>query len=57
MKATQPPSGGCVLKHGIPDLTIPTEPPAAFRRLCVETIVSLIYFSAHIASRLQAAVC
>ena len=33
----QPPSGGCVLKHYLPLKDKPTDDPAAFRRLCVET--------------------
>ena len=31
--------------------------PAAFRRLCVETIISYVGFDALMTSRLQAAVC
>ena len=33
----QPPSGGCVLKHGIHGVTCQNADPAAFGRLCVET--------------------
>ena len=33
---SQPPSGGCVLKH-YPQPVFNFHPPAAFRRLCVET--------------------
>ena len=34
----QPPSGGCVLKHGQTALAGERVCPAAFRRLCVETV-------------------
>ena len=33
----QPPSGGCVLKHGFDGLYLEGWDPAAFGRLCVET--------------------
>ena len=33
----QPPSGGCVLKQTAANPPCPARPPAAFRRLCVET--------------------
>ena len=35
----QPPSGGCVLKHQMCDNHQTIDQPAAFGRLCVETIV------------------
>ena len=35
--ATQPPSGGCVLKRRVAQNLIHASAPAAFRRLCVET--------------------
>ena len=35
--AHQPPSGGCVLKRRLPSTLCPSEGPAAFGRLCVET--------------------
>ena len=34
---TQPPSGGCVLKHDLSRSDIIADRPAAFGRLCVET--------------------
>ena len=37
----QPPSGGCVLKHGFDGLYLEGWDPAAFRRLCVETLMSI----------------
>ena len=40
-KATQPPSGGCVLKPRYIIQNPIYRDPAAFRRLCVETISSL----------------
>ena len=40
----QPPSGGCVLKLGNVDATIIYTPPAAFGRLCVETLALLPLF-------------
>ena len=53
----QPPSGGCVLKqfrhHNFPK----KRPPAAFRRLCVETLPVPPSCLLSDASRLQAAVC
>ena len=36
-RQTQPPSGGCVLKHRLGKRRIFAADPAAFRRLCVET--------------------
>ena len=38
IKAGQPPSGGCVLKLLFSDSRRPFALPAAFGRLCVETI-------------------
>ena len=38
----QPPSGGCVLKRRFAGAALPAPPPAAFGRLCVET-VSAVY--------------
>ena len=35
---SQPPSGGCVLKLSLPYPISTNRYPAAFRRLCVETI-------------------
>ena len=40
---TQPPSGGCVLKHLPDDWLYKLVGPAAFRRLCVETLISRYY--------------
>ena len=37
----QPPSGGCVLKLVIAESMIRQRNPAAFRRLCVETLVGM----------------
>ena len=53
----QPPSGGCVLKPDGSSSSKTTEKPAAFRRLCVETLDELEKEKARLASRLQAAVC
>ena len=36
-RSAQPPSGGCVLKHVNIVANVFKFPPAAFRRLCVET--------------------
>ena len=38
----QPPSGGCVLKRNAPLLFLAVSAPAAFGRLCVETINPVI---------------
>ena len=54
---TQPPSGGCVLKHLIVNTRVDIRRPAAFRRLCVETKLIAEFANRHLASRLQAAVC
>ena len=35
----QPPSGGCVLKHYRNGVEAGASEPAAFRRLCVETLI------------------
>ena len=37
LRLSQPPSGGCVLKHTRTNRKQQKRPPAAFRRLCVET--------------------
>ena len=43
---SQPPSGGCVLKQiGLSERTVACK-PAAFRRLCVETIITYVGFDA-----------
>ena len=52
----QPPSGGCVLKHFRLVFTDVGAEPAAFRRLCVETVFPLNQANL-LNSRLQAAVC
>ena len=41
--ATQPPSGGCVLKPRVWNKCCRPVPPAAFGRLCVETFVIFFY--------------
>ena len=38
----QPPSGGCVLKRALDKLKYGGLAPAAFRRLCVETVMVLL---------------
>ena len=53
----QPPSGGCVLKQGNGHLDCCLQIPAAFRRLCVETIGAFKTLAGIVSSRLQAAVC
>ena len=53
----QPPSGGCVLKQKLCQILFVNKVPAAFRRLCVETIDRVQEVAACQASRLQAAVC
>ena len=53
----QPPSGGCVLKQVLSSMDFPNRSPAAFRRLCVETIELDLMDEYGMASRLQAAVC
>ena len=53
----QPPSGGCVLKL-LYRRKFPLKiGPAAFRRLCVETVYAKRVMALRRASRLQAAVC
>ena len=53
----QPPSGGCVLKPEVAERLGISERPAAFRRLCVETVSAVNSMPSNCASRLQAAVC
>ena len=40
--ATQPPSGGCVLKQGQDQQSYPLAASAAFGRLCVETMIDIL---------------
>ena len=54
---TQPPSGGCVLKPCKSAKDTSTVTPAAFRRLCVETMPCVLLWLCCLPSRLQAAVC
>ena len=53
----QPPSGGCVLKQNPDVLSVFPKLPAAFGRLCVETLVHYLVYPSSIPSRLRAAVC
>ena len=53
----QPPSGGCVLKPCISVKLYLHLRPAAFGRLCVETISRFIILIPNTTSRLRAAVC
>ena len=53
----QPPSGGCVLKPTIAYACLLFLLPAAFGRLCVETISQIQKFTGIRTSRLRAAVC
>ena len=53
----QPPSGGCVLKPDIGGSVEVTKNPAAFGRLCVETLGIVVPIRPAHASRLRAAVC
>ena len=53
----QPPSGGCVLKPHEQKAGDHVANPAAFRRLCVETIRRSATSKKSLPSRLQAAVC
>ena len=53
----QPPSGGCVLKLAAAVGVEFEDCPAAFGRLCVETLQMLMIFDIRGASRLRAAVC
>ena len=48
----QPPLGGCVLKHSYREAHEIKESPAAFRRLCVETLYINDDFLIELASRL-----
>ena len=57
LKRTQPPSGGCVLKHFWIAYHELLDFPAAFGRLCVETIELDLMDEYGMASRLRAAVC
>ena len=42
MTPNQPPSGGCVLKQRLVITEADYTVPAAFRRLCVETVVYVV---------------
>ena len=53
----QPPSGGCVLKPQPVSLLIQAVKPAAFGRLCVETLTAKRKEAKLQTSRLRAAVC
>ena len=53
----QPPSGGCVLKLKAVISTSTARQPAAFGRLCVETVKAKHMEARDRASRLRAAVC
>ena len=53
----QPPSGGCVLKHGRCGRGRRGTGPAAFGRLCVETVLPSQPHHRPVTSRLRAAVC
>ena len=55
--SNQPPSGGCVLKQSDAVFGGRGVRPAAFRRLCVETVQKILARIATPPSRLQAAVC
>ena len=54
---TQPPSGGCVLKPYDYFCNIARLLPAAFGRLCVETVSQTARTESGCSSRLRAAVC
>ena len=54
---SQPPSGGCVLKLFGRRSELCRTQPAAFRRLCVETLEAFAAIGEQATSRLQAAVC
>ncbi len=56
VSTSQPPSGGCVLKHHLLKMVLLII-PAAFGRLCVETLNVKLKVSMKAASRLRAAVC
>ena len=53
----QPPSGGCVLKRVLSCSYRANKRPAAFGRLCVETILKMVIAMGVKTSRLRAAVC
>ena len=53
----QPPSGGCVLKQSQNGMGERHRKPAAFGRLCVETMPFRAFLNTSIPSRLRAAVC
>ena len=55
--SAQPPSGGCVLKRGVPFDILVQKVAAAFGRLCVETFSRALKFNCVVRSRLRAAVC
>ena len=55
--ARQPPSGGCVLKLQTGGRLAPLLRPAAFGRLCVETLPDALPRLLRSPSRLRAAVC
>ena len=57
LKPAQPPSGGCVLKQGQAGTLLTCSCPAAFGRLCVETLIIIIILKGQNPSRLRAAVC
>ena len=52
LKYVQPPLGGCVLKQALPEKKQPLYEPAAFRRLCVETLYQQLQEMKAAASRL-----
>ena len=54
---TQPPSGGCVLKPTGTGKSVIIAEAAAFGRLCVETLMTLLKLKFGAGSRLRAAVC
>ena len=54
---SQPPSGGCVLKHSFYIMRVINAQPAAFGRLCVETTTNVENVTYEGTSRLRAAVC
>ena len=53
----QPPSGGCVLKLAPATNDLANVQPAAFGRLCVETLAGSAFVFTSFSSRLRAAVC
>ena len=56
VRLSQPPSGGCVLKFCVHVVGYGILLPAAFGRLCVETVKAALNALA-VPSRLRAAVC